>query len=334
MGGVLRNSPEFNLITRYFYRHAADSRCDLSIGDDAAVFTVPDGQSLVLSIDTLIEGRHFPIGFPAFYIAQRALGSALSDLAAMGAKPSHFTLALALPDYDDGWLKDFSAGLFELAEQFDVALVGGDTTKGALTVTVQVHGLVPCGGYITRSKAVSGEGVYVSGTLGDACAGLRIALDRKADDPEFDYLYQRFAAPQPRVDLGMQLRGKASALMDVSDGLLADLEQLMSASNAYCQIHQDKLPMSAELRAYRDHEFALSCALSGGDDYELLAVIPDQHADFAVSRGMTKIGDVVMCPADRAIATDSKGSFSRLQLFDCGKPVLLPSKIGFDHFGD
>lgn len=334
MGGTLRNSPEFNLITRYFSYHAADRRCDLSIGDDAAVFTVPDGQSLVFSIDTLVEGRHFPSGFAARYVAQRALGAAISDLAAMGAKPSHFTLALTVPEYQDAWISDFSKGLFSVADAYDIALVGGDTTKGPLTVTVQVHGLVPQNGFITRANAASGDGVYVSGPLGDAVAGLQLALAESNGQGVADsvnYLYKRFVSPRPRIDLGMRLRGKATAMLDVSDGLLADLEQLMQASGVCCQINLDSLPISEELLAYRDKEFAVKSALTGGDDYELLATIPEQYAGFAAAEGMTRIGGVHALSSD-ASSCDAERPRELITLLDCGVPCLLPSTIGFDHF--
>ena len=331
-GKQFRDSPEFDLIARYFFKHAVSgiehSDCiDLSVGDDAAVVRVPEGHSLVFSIDTQVKGRHFPIGFPAEFIAHRALASALSDIAAMGAKAHHFTLALTLPHSDAGWLTAFSGGLFALAEQFNVRLVGGDTTKGPLAITIQVHGFAPNDAYISRRGASISDEVYVTGPLGDAGAGLAIAFECMQDQ-RFEslgineqYLFERFARPVPRLTIGEAVREYASAGLDISDGLLADLQQLCCASNVSCNLDIANIPLSKQLIAYAGRERALSYALSAGDDYELLLTLPISMRDHAARLGLIKIG----CITERRSAPD-------VVLFKNGERHVLPNEKGFDHF--
>ena len=327
MGLRFRQSPEFDLISRYFSRHQPDE-LDVSIGDDAAVFSPPATHSLVFSVDTQVEGRHFPIGFPADKIATRALGSAMSDLAAMGAKPHHFTLALTLPDFDEQWLSEFSRGLYEMADPFDFKLVGGDTTKGPLTVSIQVHGLVERGRYLKRSSAKSGDGLYVSGRLGDAAAGLKLALSgaqkRMLSDDERQ-LFSAYACPDPEIELGQTLVGKASAALDISDGLLADLEQLAAASGLGCDLDLDAIPLSGALRRVEGDTEALSLALSGGDDYRLLVTVPTAKESLAKELGLLKIGYM--------IDYDNQPHSERINLFKDGVYQKAPNVKGFDHFG-
>lgn len=325
----LRHSPEFDLISRYFSRHQSGD-LDLSIGDDAAVFTAPIGYSLVFSMDTQVEGRHFPSGFPADKVATRALGAALSDLAAMGAKPHHFTLALTLPNLDEDWLAGFSKGLFGLADRFDIKLVGGDTTKGPLAITIQVHGLVEQGAYIARSGAREGDGIYVSGELGDAAAGLRFALEQRCFvslDPHEQYLYNAFAEPIPEIDLGLKLVGTASAGMDISDGLLADLEQLARASELVCEIDLDLIPLSDALYQVMGQSDALDAALSGGDDYKLLLTVPPSRELLVKDLGLIKIGRMKGC------SNAGSEEPNRVMLLKNGVRQTPPELKGFDHFG-
>jgi len=321
----LRRSPEFDLITRYFSRHA-DSTDDgllLSVGDDAAVFSPPDGFSLVFSIDTVVEGRHFPHEFPPYYIARRALGSALSDLAAMGASAHHFTLALSLPQLDEMWLTQFSNGLYDLAKVHGARLVGGDTTRGPLTITIQVHGLAPTQGIIRRDGAKAGDSVYVSGVLGDAAAGLKCCDGiNESSSTDQKYLFRRFASPEPRIELGVKLRGYASAMLDVSDGLLADAQQLAHASGVDIELLVDKIPLSKALINEFGASTALDFALSGGDDYELLVVVPEENRAEVESLGLTRIGSVKA----------SSGS-PEVRLLSEGGELSSPKQVGFDHFG-
>lgn len=322
-----RQSPEFDLIARYFSRHQT-GELELSIGDDAAVFSPPATHSLVFSVDTQVEGRHFPVGFPADKIATRALGSAMSDLAAMGAKPHHFTLALTLPDLDEHWLCAFSSGLYEMADRFDFKLVGGDTTKGPLTVSIQVHGLVERDRYLKRSSAKSGDGLYVSGSIGDAAGGLKLALagaqSRTLSNDE-KQLFSAYASPDPEIKLGQALVGSASAALDISDGLLADLEQLATASNLACHVELDAIPLSDALRRAEGDIEALSLALAGGDDYRLLVALPPDKEYLAKELGLYKIG----CMIDYSDVHQS----GRLSLHKNGVYQELPAVKGFDHFG-
>lgn len=328
MGSMLRRSPEFDLITRYFSRQES-SELALSIGDDAAVYAPPQGQSIVFSIDTQVEGRHFPVGFPADKVAARALGAAMSDLAAMGAKPHHFTLALTLPRFDEHWLSAFSKGLFALADGFGFKLVGGDTTKGPLCVSIQVHGLVEDGRYLIRSGANAGDDVYVSGTLGDAAGGLRVAQSGKGFEflsADESFLLESFSNPLPEIDLGLGLVGCASAAIDISDGLLADLEQLCVASGLRCELQLDAIPISKSLRNVIGEEAALNLALAGGDDYKLLVALPEEKEEQARKLGLVKVGKLFEC-AESKPETDQ-----RINVFKNGVHQKTPELKGFDHF--
>ena len=272
---------EFELIERYFRSTAMPERHGvvLGIGDDAAVLDLPAGRQLVAAIDTLVEGRHFPVGCAPRSVGHRALAVNLSDLAAMGAEPAWLLLALTLPAADAGFLDEFSQGLFELARQHGVVLVGGDTTAGPLSMSVQVLGSVPSGEAITRSGGSAGDLLYISGTPGDAAAGLQHLLQRQEGagdppDPHLQYLLHRFLFPEPRVELGLALRGLASACIDVSDGLAADAGKLAAASGCGASIEVERLPLSAALLRNTDPARAAGYALTGGDDYELCFTVP------------------------------------------------------------
>lgn len=224
---------EFELIRAYFARVAeasSDASVILGPGDDCALLQPPAGQQLAVSIDSLVEGTHFLPGTPADKLASRLFGSALSDLAAMGAAPGWLTLALSLPASDADWLEAFSRKLAELCLQYRIALVGGDTTRGPLTLSAQVHGFVEPGLALCRSGAKPGDLICVSGTLGDSRGGLEGLLQQAETDPHQAWLCQRFYAPQPRIHLGQQLCGLASSCIDISDGLLADLGHILTAS--------------------------------------------------------------------------------------------------------
>jgi thiamine-monophosphate kinase len=267
---------ETSLIERYL-RSAGAQRADvtLGIGDDAAILSVPPGSALVATTDTLVAGVHFPHDSPAASIGHRALAVNLSDLAAMGARPAWALLALTLPEAQEAWLQEFSAGLGALAREYGVALVGGDTTRGALCVTVQLLGLVPPGAALRRSGARAGDTLFVSGTPGDAAAGLALEQHRLEAAPAArDYLRERFLLPSPRVALGERLREYASACIDVSDGLLGDVGKLAQASGVAAEVLFEALPVSAALCATLGDEGARLLALSGGDDYELCFAVP------------------------------------------------------------
>jgi thiamine-monophosphate kinase len=272
---------ETGLIERYF-RASGAQRADVSlgIGDDAALLQPAPGCELVATTDTLVAGVHFPHGSPASSVGHRALAVNLSDIAAMGGRPSWALLALTLPEADEGWLAEFAAGLGGLARNHRVALVGGDTARGPLTITVQVLGQVATGTALRRSGARPGDTLFVSGTPGDAAAGLALEQSRlQAPGEVRDYLRERFLLPTPRVALGERLREYASACIDVSDGLLGDAGKLAHASGLAAQVEYEALPVSAALQAAVGEERARLLALSGGDDYELcFAVSPARLA--------------------------------------------------------
>jgi len=270
---------EFALIERYFRRcgaHRTDVR--LGVGDDAALLAVPGGSELVAAIDTLVAGVHFPHGSPAASIGHRALAVNLSDLAAMGARPAWALLALTLPEADESWLEEFATGFNDLARAHGVALVGGDTTRGPLCISVQLLGHVPTGEALTRGGGNVGDLLFVSGTCGDAAAGLAIEQGQLETEPEpRASLRERFLWPTPRVALGERLRGLASACIDVSDGLLGDAARLASASQAGAELGWADVPLSQPLLEVLGEEHARELALGGGDDYELCFAVPPQN---------------------------------------------------------
>jgi thiamine-monophosphate kinase len=272
---------EFALIERYF-RSCGAPRADvlLGVGDDAALLASPAGRELVVATDTLVAGVHFPDGSPPDSIGHRALAVNLSDLAAMGAQPAWALLALTLPQADEDWIAGFAGGLCALAREHAVALVGGDTTRGPLCVTVQLLGHVPPGTALRRAGARAGDVLYVSGTPGDSAAGLALEQGRLSAPAEAAaYLRERFLRPTPRMALGERLRDHASACIDVSDGLLADAGKLASASGVAAEIAYGDLPLSEPLRATLGSVRARELALTGGEDYELcFAVHPENIA--------------------------------------------------------
>jgi len=271
---------EFELIRRFFLRRQSarggQSGVILGIGDDAAVLAVPPDAELVAAVDTIVAGRHFPEGTDARSIGHRALAVNLSDFAAMGATPAWATLALTVPGVDPVWLERFSAGLLDLADGHGVELVGGDTTRGPLTVSVQVLGHVPRGTALRRSGARAGDLLAVTGTLGDAGAGLHFVATPPAAETRLAALelVRRFEYPTPRVQFGLAARGIATAAMDLSDGLIGDLPKLARASGLAAQVAVERLPLSEAMRAAVPGAQGRDWALAAGDDYELLLAVP------------------------------------------------------------
>jgi len=250
----------------------------LGIGDDCAQVQVPVGQSLVFSMDTLVEGRHFPFDADPVDIGYRAVATCVSDLAAMGAKPAFFTLGLTIPESDPQWLAGLAQGMAELAEPIGLILVGGDTTKGPLTLTLQVHGYVEADQVPLRANAKVGDDIYITGLLGDAAAAVPIVTgELHVTSERFDYFYERFWRPQPRLIAGMALKRVVHAMMDISDGLAQDIQHILTASNVGAHLEANALPISSELVAWQP-ESALSLALTGGDDYELCFTAPSSAA--------------------------------------------------------
>jgi thiamine-monophosphate kinase len=271
---------EPELIARFFRNCGAQRRdVALGVGDDAALLECPPGAQLVATTDTLVAGVHFPLSVPAAAVGHRALAVNLSDVAAMGARPAWALLALTLPAAEEPWLTEFAAGFASLARAHDVALVGGDTTRGPLTVTVQLLGHVPHGRALTRAGGRPGDLLYVSGSPGDAGAGLAIEQGRLAAPPEAAaYLRERFLLPTPRVALGERLRDYARACIDVSDGLLGDAGKLAAASGVGLEISFEELPVSPALIEALGGDAARELALTAGDDYELVFAVEPARA--------------------------------------------------------
>ncbi len=308
---------EFELIRRFFADAATDDSVALGIGDDCALLVPKAGEVMAVSIDTLVEGTHFLPGSDPAYLASRLLGASVSDLAAMGAEPAWFTLALSLPQADPEWLGPFTTSLAQCAGAFGIRLVGGDTTRGPLTLTAQVHGFVPAEQALTRNGAQAGDLVCVTGTLGDSRAGLEELLAGKdADTPHAQYLAQRFFAPTPRLATGMALRGHARACIDISDGLLADLGHLLENGTLGAEIDPDSLPLSAALNASVDKTQAQQWALTGGEDFELCFTLPATKRDL-----LTTLPEPVT-----VVGTITEQSGIRV----AGKPADV--KGGYDHF--
>jgi thiamine-monophosphate kinase len=283
-------SSEFDLIYRYFSALGRGPAVALGVGDDCAILELAAGERLATSVDTMVEGVHFPAeGFPED-IAYRAVAAAVSDLAAMGARPLGMTLALSLPAADELWLHTFSEGLAAAVSDFELPLVGGDTTRGPLTITVQVFGALPAGQALLRGGARVGDQLCVSGTLGDAAAALQVIEGRwPGDSDEGDYLERRYYRPAPRLELGQTLLGQASAAIDLSDGLLADAGHIAAASGVRIVIDPDRLPLSPALQHHPNRDTALRWALTGGDDYELCFTLPPEAP---VPEGCTRIGQI------------------------------------------
>jgi thiamine-monophosphate kinase len=314
---------EFDLIRRYFTRATPDAL--LGVGDDAALLQVSEGNVLAVSTDMLVSGTHFLPDADPFMLGHKALAVNLSDLAAMGATPRWATLALALPEADETWLAQFSAGFFALARQHGVELVGGDTTRGALNLCVTIFGEVPAQQALRRSGAQVGDEIWVSGTLGDAALALahlqgRIALSEVEIAACLPALHQ----PQPRMALGLALRGIASSAIDVSDGLLADLGHILEASQVGAEIEFAALPLSPALQDHLSQPSARQCILSGGDDYELCFTAPaarrGELAGIAARLGLplTRIGKIMA--GSGCIVRDAAGN-----------PLDVEAD-GYDHF--
>lgn len=268
---------EFAIIQQYFSAIGeAAPGILLGIGDDAAVVELPEGYQLVVSLDTLIGGVHFPRDTSPADIAYKALAVNLSDLAAMAATPSWFLLSLTLPQFDADWLREFAGGLRQTAERFKLQLIGGDTCRGALSISIQIAGLVPSGEFVTRAGARAGDLVVVSGTLANAGLGLAFKQGR-IDLPKA--LQARCQAalnrPQPRLELSGFLRNHASAAIDISDGLQGDLAHILTASHCGARIDQATLPVDPWVRQQGLHQYALAA----GDDYEICCTVPAQQAE-------------------------------------------------------
>lgn len=314
---------EFELIARYFQRPAHNAV--LGIGDDAALVSPQAGQHLVVAADTLVEGRHFFPGTPAYAVGWKTLAVNLSDMAAMGAQPRWFSLCLTLPHPDADWLAGFSQGLFALADTFGVALIGGDTTAGPLTLSIQMLGEVPTGQALRRDGAQPGDDLWLSGSTGAAALAVQHRQGKLAlSGDTLAHCNARLDFPQPRVALGIALRGIASAAIDVSDGLLADVGHLAQRSHCAVQVDASALPYPALPFNPPIPGLLQEAMLSGGDDYELCFAAP------AIQRQA-----IAACAETCQLSLTRIGRFqpgAGVILHDAnGQPLHLP-RTGFDHF--
>lgn len=307
MTEISRGAPEFDLIDRIRRRAMTRSDVVLGIGDDAAIVQVPVGRQLVIATDTINRGIHFPDNTVPADIGWKALAVNLSDLASMGAEPAWCTLSLSLPSGDAAWVDAFLDGFLDLAAQHHVALIGGDTTRGPLSVSVTVHGFVEPGRALRRSGARVGDDVWVSGTLGDAAGALAQWRAGAAVQPA---LRARLDLPTPRLALGARIVGIAHACVDISDGLLADLQHVCAASGVASEIELDALPASAELIAAFDVARRQAIQATGGDDYELCFTAPSSARALiegvAAETGtpVTRVGRIVAGNGTRALLAD------------------------------
>jgi thiamine-monophosphate kinase len=316
-------SQEFNLIAKYFTR--ATPSADLGVGDDAALVRVSAGHQLAISADMLVAGTHFFHDAAAYDIGWKSLAVNISDMAAMGATPKWATLAIALPEINEPWLAEFSRGLFACANRFKVDLIGGDTTRGPLNISVQIMGEVPTGEALRRTGAKLDDDIWVSGNLGSAALGLAHLQKKITLDSEVaEHCLQALHAPMPQTDLGLALRNKANSCIDVSDGLLADLGHILEASNLGATVALDNITCHDYLRSRLDEPIIQQCILAGGDDYELVFTAPQSQRD-----AIQQLGQQLNLPLSligKTTANLGTKVTYKQQLLDI-------SKKGFDHFG-
>lgn len=318
---------EFDLIQRYF-RQQPVQRNDvrLGIGDDAAIVTPAENLELVIAADVLNEGIHFPVATDAAAIGHKALAVNLSDMAAMGAEPAWFTMTLSIPDSNASWLDAFCSGLYQLAAKYNVQLIGGDTVQGPLSISVQIAGYVTPGAALTRSGARVGDGIYVTGVLGDSAAALAcINGEVDIDGQAIQGLQVKLDYPEPCVCAGQKLAGVATAAIDISDGLLADLGHILQQSNVGAHINIDAIPVSDNFRTYIAAGGDFNRALVFGDDYELCFTSPLAEPEIVellkhCDCGVTLVGSITSGTGLKV--TDSQGN------------VVNIDDIGFEHFAE
>lgn len=321
---------EFELIATYFKDLTGQAGVALGIGDDGAVINSSQNHQLIVATDTLVEGVHFPVSASAGQIATRALCVNLSDMAAMGAQPRWFTLALTLPEekVNSTWMADFSAGLADIANRYNIALVGGDTTSGPLTVSITLLGEAPPEQSLKRSGATVADSIFVTGYLADGAAGLKSVSIKNNIYSNSDRLLQRFYKPQPQIETGLKLRGLATACIDISDGLVADLGHICKSSSVTATIYTAQLPIAADVRQLAPED-CIDWALFGGDEYQLCFTVgADKLAIIEqwISSGelfASKIGTI-------GAARDSD---SLVTILDPDNNPLSANKKGYDHFG-
>ncbi len=316
---------EFNIIEKYFTRPSQNT--DLGVGDDAALIQISAGHQLAVSVDMSVAGTHFLESCPAYFVGWKSLAVNVSDMAAMGATPKWATLAIALPKIDEAWLAEFSRGFFACADKFGVSLIGGDTTRGPLNISVQIMGEVPTGKALRRDEAKAGDEIWVSGTLGEAALGLAQLQNKLPEntlsDTEKQSCIDALQAPQPRVALGLALQAIAHSAIDISDGLLADLGHILERSNLGANLYWERIPhvnVSKGIDITQLHRLSLA----GGDDYELCFTAPASQHDAILAIGknlnlkLSAIGET----------TQANG----LNIYDKNHQAIELKSAGYDHF--
>ena len=317
---------EQEIISQYFSRHQSDMSVDIGVGDDAAVVTPPKNTKLVITTDTLNIGIHFDHKWLPENLGHKSLAVSLSDLAAMGAVPLWATINLSLPEIDHQWLKNYSDELFSLADRFNTKIIGGDLVKGPLSITVQAIGFIE-GEVLSRSSAKAGDLIFVTGTIGDAVLGLKLQESQGAyalTEQDYKYFTSRFYNPEPRVNLGQQIKKIANAAIDISDGLLIDLQHILEQSNAGAVIEIENVPVSAAMKKQSNYLQDWETIFTGGDDYELLFTVDKKFDD-----EINVLSKTMNCPISN-IGHIKSGS--GVELLHKNKPVPLPAHQGFDHF--
>ena len=332
---------EFDIIQRYFAQGSKRTqRKDVivAVGDDCAVTELQVNQRLAVTTDTLVENIHFFADISAADLAYKAVASNLSDLAAMGAEPAWLSLALTLPEINHVWLEEFSRSLFEIIDYYNVELIGGDTTKGPLSITITAHGIISKGKALCRHSARAGDWIYVSGTLGDSAGGLTLLQRQKAVGEtqsavgfEQDFLIRRHLRPTPRVLLGLELSMAmlANAAVDISDGFVADLGHILNRSQCSAVINLEQLPLSNELIHVFGYQQAERFALSGGEDYELCFTVPDINRP-KLEKTLANLGVPYTCVGQ--IRSNSSNNHQRIHFLRNGQPVETDISLGYDHF--
>ena len=322
---MANSSPEFDLIRRHFTRPAANAV--LGVGDDCALVDVTNGMDLAVSTDTMVSGTHFFPDVDPENLGHKALAVNLSDMAAMGAMPYWAMLALTLPNVDHAWLAAFAKGFFDLAQEYNVSLIGGDTTRGPLTMTVTIMGEVPAGAALRRGGAKAGNDVWVTGNIGDAALAVahrhgRIVLA----EADYHEAVMRLYEPTPRVSVGQSLRGLATSAIDVSDGLLADLTHICRLSGVGATVDLASVPVSSIGAKHINSDEGRNAILAGGDDYELCFTAHPNSRE-----SIDDLTDVFGIPITR-VGQIKRGKGVSLLGSD-GKPVKIDGR-GYDHFKD
>lgn len=322
-------SNEFDIISKYFTPDIQRTDVSIGVGDDCAVVVPPDGKQLATTVDTLVAGVHFPNNTSPEDIAYKSIAVSISDLAAMGATPAWLTLALTMPDANSQWLQSFAKSFGETAKMFELQLIGGDTTRGPLSVTVQATGFVEPNHIMRRDSARPGDSIYVTGSLGDASLGLKLLSD--ADNSQVDqnvlgHCLNRLNRPVPRIEFGCAVAEYCTCAIDISDGLVADLGHILKASHYGAEIIVDAVPISTELRSYFDAMGAIDweMVISGGDDYELCLVIAEQHVST-----VTSLAESMNLPLTRIGAINSE---PELRIMYASGESLTINKSGYRHF--